>query len=222
MPLLTPHLLLARCPHCQIDNPNLASILQQTANGYPFFQTLDHQKTVSRLWKIYRCSRCGGLVLAGGNTNGYDYIQSIDSSNNISATEIYPRPTQVDASLPAVAKEYLTQAINSVHSPAGSVMLCASAVDAMLKDKGYTDGSLFARINKATEDHLITEGMKEWAHEIRLDANDQRHADQGAALPTTADAQRNIEFAQALGQFLYALPARVAQGRAAVQSGSVT
>ncbi|MGI4971706.1 MAG: DUF4145 domain-containing protein [Janthinobacterium lividum] len=134
-------------------------------------------------------------------------------------TEVYPRPIQVDSSLPNIAKEYLTQAINSIHAPAGSVMLCASSIDAMLKDKGYTTGSLYVRINKAAEDHLITAGMKEWAHEIRLDANDQRHADQEAALPTTADAQRSIDFAQALGQFLYALPARVAQGRAAVQAG---
>lgn len=48
-------------------------------------------------------------------------------------TEIYPAPIQVDEALPPTAKEYLTQAINSLHAPAGSVMLCASAVDAMLK-----------------------------------------------------------------------------------------
>jgi hypothetical protein len=101
-------------------------------------------------------------------------------------------------------------------------MLCASSVDAMLKAKRYDDPkqSLYKRIEKASSDQLITEGMKDWAHEIRLDANDQRHADQGVTLPTTADAQRNIEFAQALGQFLFALPARVAQGRAAAQSDS--
>ncbi len=97
-------------------------------------------------------------------------------------------------------------------------MLCASAVDAMLKAKGYTSGNLYGRINKAADDHLITEGMKEWAHEVRLDANDQRHADEAAALPTTAAAQRSIEFAQALGQFLFVLPAQVARGRAATQA----
>jgi hypothetical protein len=225
MPALSPHLLLPRCPHCQIDNPNLTSILQQTANSYPFFQTVDHQNTVGRLWKIYRCSRCGGLILAGGSINiGANYTQSIALANSVQTTEIYPQPTQVDASLPSIAREYLTQAINSIHAPAGSVMLCASAVDAMLKNKGYVDPkqSLYKRIEQAAVDHLITESMKDWAHEVRLDANDQRHADQGAAMPTTADAQRSIEFAQALGQFLFALPARVAQGRAAAQSASAT
>ncbi|RZK33825.1 MAG: DUF4145 domain-containing protein [Hymenobacter sp.] len=207
MPQLVQHLSLTRCPHCQIDNPNLSAVNSS-------FNTNDYLGANTRTWQSYRCTRCGGGVLAGGKFTG----------SLVAATEIYPKPTQVDENLPRIAKEYLTQAVNSLHAPAGSVMLCASSIDAMLKAKGYDDPkqSLYKRIEKASDDHLITEGMREWAHEIRLDANDQRHADQGAELPTTADAQRSIEFAQALGQFLFVLPARVAQGRAAAQSTSTT
>lgn len=92
-------------------------------------------------------------------------------------------------------------------------MLTASAVDAMLKDKGYRDGTLNARIDSAAKDHLITAEMASWAHDIRLDANDQRHADEAASLPSNADAAKVIEFASALAQFLYVLPARVERGR---------
>jgi hypothetical protein len=56
--------------------------------------------------------------------------------------------------------------------------------------------------------------MKLWAHEVRLDANDQRHADESAPLPSEADAKKAIEFAQALAQFLFVLPALVTRGRA--------
>ena len=41
-------------------------------------------------------------------------------------------------------------------------MLAASAVDAMLKEKGYIDGSLYARINKAAEEHLIPESCTKY------------------------------------------------------------
>jgi hypothetical protein len=82
----------------------------------------------------------------------------------------------------------------------------------MLKDKGYKQGSLNSRIDEAAK-NLITSEMAGWAHEIRLDANDQRHADEAASLPTKEDAERLIEFASALAQFLYVLPARVARGR---------
>jgi hypothetical protein len=93
-------------------------------------------------------------------------------------------------------------------------MLTASAIDAMLKDKGFKEGSLRQRIDLAASAHLITQEMAAWAHEVRLDANDQRHADDDAPLPDSADADKAIEFAGALAQFLYVLPARVARGRA--------
>ena len=83
----------------------------------------------------------------------------------------------------------------------------------MLKAKGYKDGNLHSLINKAVNNHLITTEMGEWAHEVRLDANDQRHADDSAPLPTEKDAKRVIDFARALAQFLFVLPAMVAKGR---------
>lgn len=91
-------------------------------------------------------------------------------------------------------------------------MLAASSVDAMLKDKGYKDGSLYSRINKASEDHLITKEMADWAHEVRLGANDERHADDEATLPTDKDAQRTVDFTIALAQFLFVMPSRVERG----------
>ena len=71
----------------------------------------------------------------------------------------------------------------------------------MLKVKGYREGSLYNRIDKASEDNLITQDMARWANEIRIDANDQRHADESADLPTQEQASRVIEFASALAQF---------------------
>ena len=70
-----------------------------------------------------------------------------------------------------------------------------------------------ARIEEAAKNHLITSEMAAWAHDVRLDANDQRHADVAASLPTTADAQKCVEFARALAEFLFVLPARVQRGR---------
>jgi hypothetical protein len=91
-------------------------------------------------------------------------------------------------------------------------MLAASAVDAMLKAKGLKDGSLYSRIDKAAADHLITVEMARWAHEVRLDANDQRHADEEVPLPQQADAKRTVDFALALAQLMFVLPARVQRG----------
>jgi hypothetical protein len=82
----------------------------------------------------------------------------------------------------------------------------------MLKEKGLSHGSLKDRIDQAAASHLITDGMKQWAHQIRLDANDQRYASYPAALPTREDARRCLDFAIALADILYVLPARVTRG----------
>jgi hypothetical protein len=60
---------------------------------------------------------------------------------------------------------------------------------------------------------IFSPEMAEWAHEIRLDANDLRHADEGAPLRQQSDAEKVIEFARALAQFLFVLPARIGRAR---------
>lgn len=91
-------------------------------------------------------------------------------------------------------------------------MLAASSVDSMLKAKGFTSGSLYSQIDEAVKQHLITVEMAKWAHDVRLDANDQRHADDEAPLPDSEQANKCVEFATALAQFLFVLPARVERG----------
>ncbi|KIF65453.1 hypothetical protein NX10_00915 [Pseudomonas fluorescens] len=195
-------LALARCPHCNIAAP----LLVQIANT----ETVNDRRMNARQWVVYRCNTCGGATMA--------VAPVIDKSRNQwgEVTDIWPTPQTVHDSIPDRAKAYLQQAIASIAAPSGAVMLTASAVDSMLKEKGYKEGSLYKRIDKAAADHLITAEMAAWAHEVRLDANDQRHVDDNAAMPDEADAQRSIEFTQALAQFLFVLPARVAEGRARV------
>jgi len=126
--------------------------------------------------------------------------------------QIFPVNESVDEAVPKTARSYLTQAMQSLHAPAGAVMLAASAVDAMLKEKNYKTGSLYGRIEKAASEHVITADMAKWAHEVRLDANDQRHVDEAAQLPTETDAKKCIDFAKALGEFMFVLPSRVERG----------
>jgi hypothetical protein len=154
-----------------------------------------------RIWSFFVCGSCGGSVMA------------VRMANNNWFHNLWPPVDTVSVDVPERARMFLQQAISSLHTPSGAIMLTASSVDAMLKKKGYTEGSLDARIKTAAEDHLITAEMAEWAHEVRLDANSQRHADEGAPLPDEADAKRSIEFAKALAQFLFVLPAMVASGR---------
>lgn len=185
---------LDRCPHCSVARPVLN--LQWQA------QSANHASRNKRHWGVYRCNSCGSMVLA---------VSPETSDHEIYA--IWPEIDAVSEDIPSRARDFLSQAIASLHAPAGAVMLTASAVDSMLKEQGLKAGSLNSRIDEAAKNHLITKEMAAWAHEIRLDANDQRHADDEAPLPSAADAEKAIDFAKALGQFLFVLPARVERGR---------
>nr|MDP2190909.1 DUF4145 domain-containing protein [Rhodoferax sp.] len=189
--LLATQLVLARCPHCGVDKPNLVHSGQFEPIAY---------NTQRRYWRVYVCVRCAGLVSA--EAPGWDH----------DTFAIFPSPQDVSEDLPVRARAYLDQAISSLSAPAGAVMLAASAVDAMLKAKNLNSGSLYARIDEAAKTHLITAEMAEWAHDVRLDANDQRHADDELPLPDQEQAKKCVEFALALGQFMFVLPARVQRG----------
>ncbi len=187
------------CPHCGKANPTLV------LRGEPI-QTKTHDKQNPRFWGVYACRSCGGLVIAGGKTvrDNAPYATVFQ--------EIYPSISAISDSIPEKPREFLRQAQDSLHAPAGAIMLSASAVDAMLKEKGYKDGSLYARIDKAATDHLITEGMAQWAHQIRLDANVQRHADLNVPLPDEKEAKLAFDFAVAFAEYLFVLPAKVSRG----------
>lgn len=192
MPRLEQNLIIKRCPHCNVDNPNLTQAARFSTNSY--------NGSNQRIWIAYSCQRCGGVTTAWSNQQNQEIQQ------------MFPSAISLDESIPARAKVYLDQAIDSLHAPAGAIMLAASSIDSMLKEKGYREGSLYSRIDKAVKDHLITKEMAQWAHEVRLDANDQRHADDEADLPNEKDAQKTIDFVVALAQFLYVMPSRIQRG----------
>ena len=192
MPNLSHHLEIPICPHCGVNTPNL----EERDN----FETNSSNLSNKRFWRVYVCSRCGGVVTAFASTNtGF-------------VKDYFPSVKEVDEFIPDDPRDFLQQAIASVHAPSGAIMLAASAVDAMLKLKGYEKGVLNDRIKKAAADKLITEEMSKWAHAVRLDANAQRHADNTISKPTETEAKRSIDFAMALAEFLFVLPARVEKG----------
>jgi hypothetical protein len=83
--------------------------------------------------------------------------------------EVYPRLSLPHEAIPERAREYLRQAQETYFQPAASIAMSASAIDSMLKAKGYKKGTLNERIDQAAADHIITDDMAKWGHQVRLD-----------------------------------------------------
>src|SRR5688572_20246898 len=127
MPTVSGTLDLPRCPRCGIAKP-----LLNRQWGW---------KGPRRYWATYLCTVCAEIVLA-----------SADSEHD-TLRECLPFANTVSEHIPQRAAAYLRQAQDSLAQPAGSLMLSASAVDAMLKAKDLRDGSLYQRIEKAATAH---------------------------------------------------------------------
>ena len=133
-----------------------------------------------------------------------------------------PNSARPDPEVPGIARRrrftadykqrIVREAEECLHSPSLSIMGSASAVDAMLKAREFKSGSISARLKEAVEALVITKDVAAWGHDVRLEANAQRHADEGE-VPTTEDAQRALDFTEAFGEILFVLPARVKKGR---------
>ncbi|MDE2466766.1 MAG: DUF4145 domain-containing protein [Alphaproteobacteria bacterium] len=203
----TEQLGLQRCPHCNTANPSIGRrhvfAVQPSKAAFQL-----HNQLLQ--WHVYSCASCGGLVGAATPIIQAHATFTVDQL----AQWIVPAATTISSDIPQAAARYLTQARETLASPAASVLMSAAAVDAMLKERGYRDGSLYSRIQKAETECVLTKDMADWAHDIRLDANDERHADHDASAKTGEDAARCLEFADALADLLFVLPARVRRGRA--------
>ena len=205
------YLDLDRCPWCKTATPTLINldIENYTKGGYVSTLTL-----ADCAWRLYICSRCKKLVLAK-----YEITYKADQcATNFKIIEYIKNEVFPDDgsksydSIPPRITKLLKQAHDTLHSPDACLMVCASALDAMLQEKGLQGDTLNKRIDEAASKHLITEDMKKWAHQIRLEANDSRHPEQDKELATQKEAEQCLEFAMALAEILFVLPAKVSRG----------
>lgn len=179
---------LERCPHCQIAVPN-------------FVQEHKHEiRYTDHSVYALRCSSC-------------DLLTVVRADQWMNPLEFWPKPVTYSKDIPDRARLRLIDARATLAHPSPSIVSSAAAIDFMLKAKGLKEGKLFRRIEQAAEQHLITEDMKAWAHEIRDGSNIERHADEDYPEPTREEAERILRFAEALAEILFELPARVARGR---------
>lgn len=188
---------LPRCPHCDVAGPQIVRIHNPE-------RVLPNDGRPSSRWAAYMCTSCAGWISVKG--------QPGEQVANPYIVEIFPGLTRAHEDLPEQTRRYLDQAMQTLAAPDASAVMSGSAVDSMLKHLGYDKGSVYERIDLALNDRVITEGMAQWAHSVRLGANRPRHADKEAPHVSRDEARQSMEFAEALGTFLFVLTAKIERG----------
>ncbi|CAN5326313.1 hypothetical protein BH10PSE12_BH10PSE12_01900 [soil metagenome] len=188
-----------RCPHCSVATPLLARVWESGHGG-----TVRADSGNPSKWAAYVCFSCGGVVTAKGVTG-----DKINYAEAATVQTIYPAPPAVSNQLPETPRTFLKQAFETLHAPDAAAVMAGSAVDAMLKHLGLVNGTLYVRIDQALEQKILTQGMADWAHSVRLGSNRPRHADKDSPHVSPGDAKRSVDFAEALGNFLFVLTAQI-------------
>lgn len=189
---------LSRCPHCGVANPLLLRLWD--SGGF----VPRHTAGQTSRWGAYGCTSCGNVVAAKGMPGA--------NAENTEVIDTFPKPKEAHTDIPAIPRKYLQQAYETLHAPDAAAVMAGSAVDAMLKELQYVEGSLYDRIDAAVKDHILTKGMGRWAHSVRLGSNRPRHADKDKPHLSQEETKNSVYFAEALANFLFVLRARVERG----------
>jgi hypothetical protein len=196
---------LSRCPRCGIATPQMRHACATDDPVRP-----NDARWKGLVWATYCCSTCGGGVLVSVDPEFQEIV------------EIYPDQQQAHEDIPEPARNYLQQAMETLHAPDAAAVMAGSAVDAMLKQLDLTEGSLYSRIDKAVAEHRITAPMGDWAHEVRFGSNRPRHSDNERPHVTPEEAKQSVQFAEALGNFLFVLTAKIRRGTDAAKMASAS
>ncbi|MCB2078795.1 MAG: DUF4145 domain-containing protein [Novosphingobium sp.] len=212
---------MERCPHetCGVARPQLDLI------HFTYDSTVDVSRGAVVLgWTIYKCTSCRNVVCFRARIpyeKSHEDLGNRLNRSEVEAIRTLPSGSANFQDWPQRAQKYVEQALQAIAAPDGVVMLAGSAVDAMLKEKGYEKGTVYDRIGQAVSDSELTEAMGEWAHSVRLAANSPRHADLDEPHATKEQAESALEFTRALAQYWFVLPARIARGKASAQQTSL-
>ncbi|MGH6921085.1 MAG: DUF4145 domain-containing protein [Geminicoccaceae bacterium] len=109
----------------------------------------------------------------------------------------------------------LQSANDARHSPIACAAAAVKAVEAMMAEVGYKERrlGLKKRIDKAVEDRKLPPLMACLAHDVREIGNETHTDEAPQPITTQADADRALKFASLLAEYLFVLPAQIAEAR---------
>ncbi len=155
-----------------------------------------------KLYQIAECNSCNYFFLVAR------YGQ------NEKIIEIYPSqlPKPIDPRIPVFLKGDLEEAYKcfSVKAYRGTGVLARRALQMCCIEKGAPDKRLVEQIDWLLDERIITNDLKEWAHEVRLTGNDAAHPpkDVNKDSSVTEDDAKDILFLlEELIKVLYITPA---------------
>ncbi len=147
------------------------------------------------------------------NTSGLLFNQN----NYLTEVESFPKKFEpsVHTSWPDEIKREFTEAQKLFRqgvSPTFILFACRQALDVSTRGLGATKGSLKARIDSLRERGIITSAVADWAHHVRVIANESVHESGGSI----EDAEECLEFVKTFLTMTFTVPEEIARKRSLI------
>ncbi|MCH5277737.1 MAG: DUF4145 domain-containing protein [Desulfovibrionaceae bacterium] len=160
---------------------------------------------------FWQCSNCGHGVCGESN-----YAAAEEPFDFDDFLGVYPSPTPLEApdgTPEDVAQAYKT-ARRNLHSGQdgdyeAACIMARRSVELAVNAAGGQGTNLKDKIDNLETQGIISQAMREWAHEIRDIGNDGAHEPS----VTRKDALQAVYFAEMLFTYLYTLPKMMAERR---------
>ncbi len=187
------------CPHC-----SFLAYFRPVTNGY-----LEKHAYSETICNGAQCESCKEYVLVVGER------QPGSGIHEFSLIGVYPqgKPNdQVDPAVPLEIRADFSEALRCLWVKAykATVAICRRAIQASAFALGALGEKLIDQIDDLAGKGIITQPLKEMAHEIRLTGNLGAHPDKdGLANVTERDATDMVEFAREYLHHVYVMPAKL-------------
>jgi hypothetical protein len=189
------------CPHC-----GNKSYFKPVTTGYS-----ELQGGGQKLCNAAQCEACKNFVLVIG-------IRSVGQggSGAFILAAFYPlgRPNdRVDSAIPKEIAEDFSEALRCrwVEAHKATVTMCRRSIQTSCLSQGADrKKKLLGQIDELAAKGLITEPLRQFAHEIRLEGNEGAHPDpDGLDNVTPEDSDDIIEFTREYLHHVYVMPAKL-------------
>ncbi|MGY0665807.1 DUF4145 domain-containing protein [Bordetella bronchiseptica] len=199
--------LIMNCPHCPARHAM-----------FDLKGTINHPQKAHVFISVATCGNCGDGVLIHSGDRGTGIVPNNvpgDLLRNKQHVQIFRiDPTREKASAPEAVPEATAMAFQEGYECwqdgrySSAVAMFRRSLEIALKQfsPDIEAWKLEKRIDKLASLHLITQDMKDWAHEIRLVGNEALHEED---VPSKKEAEDLMMFSEMLLTYLYTLPAKV-------------
>jgi hypothetical protein len=192
------------CPHCKA-----VSLFVPVGGACSIAMGTTHD-----ICNAVQCQACKKFALVVGRR------MSTSGDHNYGLVDFYPAGSPndaVDSNVPSGIAEDLREALRCrwVKAYRAAVVMCRRAIQSACVDKEMADAKLQNQIDEMATKGLITEPLKQWAHEVRLGGNDGAHPyKDGLKDVIEQDADEIIQFTGEFLHHIYVMPAALAARQA--------